>query len=481
MHRSVVLVALVVLAGCAAPAPEPVASTTQAPTTVDPDLRILGNGTGLPAAFEGGFEFDWKNIGFSGTEPTMGIAASGALFMAGFEPGALGVVQTVLRSTDGGTTWEQLANPTGSPSTFETMLWVDEVTGRVFAHQLTIACAWLSASDDEGETWIQSPVSCGTPGIDHQKIATGPYAAGSPFAPASGNPAYPNHVSMCYNKIGGTFCSISVNGGLTFVYEGLVDINTFSSGVATDRGCGGLNGHQTYAPDGTIYVPYGLNCGLAFVGVSTDGGFSWTPRRLGFSLVEADPAVAVTTDGTAYYLYRSDDQRMHLLRSSDRFVTFDGPWDITPPEVSGTIFPTLVAGSEGRIAWSFLGHTTPFAGEVPNATNAPAEARWHLYAGMSLDADGEAPTFVTRRVTSDNDPVQVGPIWEGGGGDPSRNLLNYNDMVVAPDGRLFIAFGDGCISEACKGPDATPDDSRDQQLAFARLVSGPSLFGGRVG
>jgi hypothetical protein len=394
-----------------------------------------------------------------------------------------------VRSQDQGKTWKAALAPLdpsapsatdlpASPTTLDPMLWVDQQTGRIFSNQLNVACAWLSWSDDEGNTWTPSPVSCGLPAIDHQKFASGPWSASSPLAPlASANPVYPNHVSYCYNKIGGTFCAVSVDGGIHFALDNLVDTAPIGPSIATDRSCGGINGHQKYGPDGTIYVPYGLNCGIAFVATSTDSGVSWQIHRIGFPQFEIDPSITITPDGTAYYMWRSDDQHVHMVRSHDKFATFDGPWDITPPDVTLTRFAAITSGSDGRIAWSFLGATVAYNGTTPpTPSEAPAETRWRLYAGMSLDAEATEPTFVVQPITPKDDPVQVGPSFEGGGGDPSRNLLDFIDMHTGPDGRWWIAYTDGCTSAACKAPDSLPSESRSATTSVAWLKDGPSLY-----
>ena len=128
---------------------------------------------------------------------------------------------------------------------------MDPDTGRVFSKQLNGAGAGLSWSDDEGNSWKPSPVSCGLPGIDHQKFASGPYAASSPFAPLGANPLYKNHVSFCYNKIGGTFCAISSDGGIPFGYAALVDTAPLRPPIPTDRSCRALTGPPTPPPPAT--------------------------------------------------------------------------------------------------------------------------------------------------------------------------------------------------------------------------------------
>jgi hypothetical protein len=365
------------------------------------------------------------------------------------------------------------------------MLWVDPTTDRIFSNQLNVACAWLSFSGDEGATWSESPASCGLPAIDHQKFATGPYAKGSPFLPASGNPLYPNVATFCYNKIGGTFCAVSFDGGLHFVLDNLVDSAPVSGAIATDRSCGGINGHQKFGPDGTIYVPYGYNCGQAFVATSTDSGLTWALHHLGAPQMEIDPAVTITPDGTAYYMGRGDDQAFYLFRSKDHFATHEGPFRITPPDVNGTMFAGLTSGSDGRVAFAYLGHKADLAhpGTIRDSIHSYDRTRWHLYVGMSLDAEAAAPYFLINQATPDTDPVQVGYIWEGGGDDPGRNLLDFIDMQTGPDGRFWVTYTDGCTSPGCQAPDALPSDSRDNMITVARLEEGPSLIAskGRLG
>lgn len=466
-------VLVILLAGCSKPAVTDTSSQPAPSSAANPSGLSVQSGNQtkpLPAAFGGGYTTAWNNTGYHGAEPNIGITPKGNVFVT--------ANNHVVRSMDKGASWKTVTDPTGSPTSLDPMLWVDSLTGRIFSNQLNVACAWLSWSDDEGDSWKPSPVSCGLPGIDHQKFASGPWSDSSPLKPlASANPLYANHVSYCYNKIGGTFCAISADGGIHFEADNLVDLAPQASAVATDRSCGGINGHQKYGPDGTIYVPYGLNCHLAFVATSTDSGATWAIHRIGFPQMEADPSITITPDGTAYYMWRGDDQHMHMVRSNDKFATFDGPWDITPPEVTTTMFAAITSGSDGRIAWTFLGDKMAYNGtHPPTPTDTSDKARWHLFAGMSLDAEAAEPTFVIQQVTPNSDPVQVGPIWEGGGSDPSRNLLDFIDMHTGPDGRWWIAFTDGCTNDGCKADDALPTQSRDDMTSVAWLKDGPSLF-----
>ncbi|MCA1813768.1 MAG: hypothetical protein LC624_07440, partial [Halobacteriales archaeon] len=136
------------------------------------------------------------------------------------------------------------------------MLWVDPVTDRVFAPFMfpTLACS-------EG-VWSDRPMACGLPGIDHQKLATGGYTKdnGLLMLPPVLGSDYPNVVYFCYNDIKSqeegngpsTRCAMSTDGGSTYPTD---------NEVANAGQCGGINGHPAAAPNGTVFVPLGLDCG----------------------------------------------------------------------------------------------------------------------------------------------------------------------------------------------------------------------------
>lgn len=458
------LLALGLLAGCLgdeAPAAGPTPTATLGPTGV---TAIVENGTAadLPEEFRAGFRVDDIHLGVDGPEPNVGITSSGAVFAT-----ALG---TILRSTDGGLTYEAVySQQVGFTS--DPMLWVDPDTDRILSPQMfpTLLCSSFIASDDDGATWVELPaVSCGLPVIDHQKVASGPPPAGFPIP----LPAYSNLVTYCYNKLTATHCALSVDGGVRFPYDTLIDTSPIAPSVDTQFGCGGLNGHQHHARDGTIYVPYGYNCGQAFVAVSADGGLSYERRNLGVPNIGLDPEVTSTPDGTAYLFTKSPDGPVHVIRSKDRFATYDGPFLVSPPEVRTTAFLGMTAGDDGRVAFGYLGTTSDKAIE----DDVEPESEWHAYVTMSLDAGAETPTFVTVRVNPASDPVQRGSICMlRGCEDGNRNLLDFVDLHAGPDGRVYFAYADGCTSAKCTSPEGAPADSRDAELVVARLAVGPSL------
>lgn len=460
---------LLLLAGCGSDVVETTPEVSAARLTVHRSRDGRAVATDLPAAFGGGFRVANVATPFEGAEPTLGVTPDGSVLALAFE--------TVVRSQDLGRTWQPVHVIRDQGDNRDPYLWVDAATGRAFALHIHPArhCRTLAFSDDAGETWTETPLVCPTADVDHQKLASGPAAGPVPSAS-------PRLVSLCYNHLSSTRCAVSRDGGLTFLQDVLVD--DVPGGVPLPLplnplgDCGGLNGVQHHAADGTIYLPYGFACHEARVAVSTDGGLTWTRRDLGITQRELDPEVATTPDGTAYYLFRGEDQRMQLLRSRDRFATVEGPFAVSPPDLKGTAFAGLAAGANGRLAFAYLGNRQTDAGP----DDAGPATEWHLFVGMTLDAGSADPTFATQQVTPPGDPVQRGSIaLTRGEKDGNRNLLDFIDLSLGPDGRVWVAYTDGCTSEACRIPGQRDvQTSRDQTLSVAYLADGPSLTQGRL-
>lgn len=418
-----------------------------------------------------------KLLGTRGAEPNIGVTGSGAIFVSSDD--------YVMRSRDLGDTWEQVyefgtVHPPDPLNMFlgndpvgngDPMLWVDPDTDRIFAPMMfpVLLCSEGIWSDDDGETWQDVPMRCGLPGVDHQKLATGPYVEGSPLV-RTGD--YPNVVYYCYNSArdlltgGATNCAVSTDGGLTFPYD-----NTAADGGS----CGGINGHPTAAPNGTVFVGLGESCGTPWVARSEDNGMSWRQFELhvdGLGEAEADPEVAVTPNGMTYYAWRaSTDSRLYVVRTADAFATISKPILVSPPDVTSTRFVAMSAGDDGKLAFAYLG--TRDTSARPGQAND--ETRWHLFTTFTVDAEAREPTFVTVQVTPEEDPVQIGYQWEGGGGDPARNLLDFIDSVIGDDGRFYVAFTDGCTEHCAYNATATKQNSRARNTSLAVQLQGPVL------
>ena len=227
--------------------------------------------------------------------------------------------------------------------------------------------------------------------------------------------------------------------------------------------------------------------------VSKDNGFSWFERYMGEDVGTPNPRknseVSADTDSNAYHVWTGGDEGIYMSRSTDSGETWEQESiRISPAGVISTVFPQTDAGDPGRIAVTYLGSENtemlnqsdidgnPWDG---NAHYAPNNATYHLYITYSLNALDEEPIFHTYRVT--DDPVQVGSICLNSGdcrdiGGSNRNLLDFNDLHIDREGRVYVAFADGCTGDCATNENATASDSRDGRGAVYYLASGPSLL-----
>lgn len=452
---------LVALAGCSADSPVP-PQQEGSPDLPDGLAAFQGNrSVALPGGIGEARAFE---VGFTGAEPNMGITSSGAVFAS--------AGSTIIRSRDRGETWEPVHTHVLLNS--DPMMWVDPWTDCIYNVPMfpILLGATIYESCDDGDTW--GPIHSQNLGhgvYDHQKFAT---ALPGPEALAIVGVAHPTVFIICYNALVATNCAMSYDGGRTWPHD--VPIWTAAPTESNDTSCAGQQSHPTGAPDGTIVVAKAWGCKDPLVFVSRDSGLTWTmrPGPTGIGADTLDPEIAFTSDGTMYMLWQSErgEDFAYLARSEDYGASWSGVWNVTQPGLGSSVFASLHAGSPGRVAMAF--HATNY---TVYPSEAEDDARWHTYIVTSDDADSDTPTFVSRRVQPADDPVQVGGICNGNQGcvDGNRNLLDFIDGAVAPDGTFFTVISDGC-TEGCAGdPQATPEDSRSRDLVMTRL-DGWSLY-----
>jgi len=87
-------------------------------------------------------------------------------------------------------------------------------------------------------------------------------------------------------------------------------------------------------------------------------------------------------------------------------------------------------------------------------------------------AAAPSPPSTSRPAT----PVQRGCIWNKGGSNPCRNLLDFNDITVDRVGRVLIGYADGCTGSCVHDPTQNPPRSC-QRAGRARHHRAPG--GGR--
>lgn len=397
-----------------------------------------------------------STLDWSGPEPTLGVTSNGYVFVVALE--------NVLRSTDGGETWEVVSTPLSSPATLDPYLHVDKATDRVYSIQLYLGCSYLSYSDDFGESWVTNPAACGLPVNDHQKVTTGMNRGPIPTV------GYENVLYYAYNAIaGGSRVSISYDGGLTWP----VNTQTVSPDEATCNG--GLHGDIISDHEGVLYIPK-RHCEGFILARSMDSGLSWTTTPVGAdaggSECRKNADLAVDRQGHVYGVWPGADNHLYLSTSRDKGETWlEKSFRASPAAVNMTTMPAIVAGDEGRIAMAYYGTSDGARG--PDEVSE--DAIWHLYVTYSLDAMSENPTFVTIQATED--PIQIGGVSTNSSCDAppgSRNLLDFIDAVLDADGRVHAAYTDGCIDACVDSLDMK--DSRADRAAYLKILEGPSLF-----
>ena len=382
-------------------------------------------------------------------------------------------------------TWEDVSSPFTSPpverlpvcptsalpcrltGSDDPILWTDHDTGRTIVSQLQFYphCSQTAFSDDDGGTWLLSPKGCGTPsGLDHQTVG------GGPFAPPLTSPLYPHAVYYCSQELVTAFCSLSLDGGMTF-----------GVGIPIQHTCAqGIHGHVKVAPDGTVFVP-SWDCPDANgadrqgVIVSANDGLTWTihavPGTKPNGGVGGDPSVGIGAKNTVYFGYVDADGHPKIATSDDRGNTWTRSVDVGKSfRIQNAEFPAVVAGDDNRAAFAFFGSPSPGFDQDPHYTGD-----WDLFVAITYDG---GHTWTTVDVTRDK-PVQRGCIWNGGGHNPCRNLDDFFDATVDKQGRILVGYADGCADAACvkNTPDFYKESHvRTSKAVIARLACGKGLF-----
>jgi PKD repeat protein len=345
----------------------------------------------------------------------------------------------------------------------------------------------MAFTDDDGASWTPAQVNPPDGSNDHQTVGAGPYP--DPI-PSGINPTYPNAVYYCAQggyvlaASSAAFCSRSDDGGLNFqksvpIYTGALDCSQ------------AIHGHVKVAPDGTVYVPNAQCGGGQAVAESTDAGITWTVHTVPESRTgSTDPSVGIShdpptgeaTSNRVYMAYAGPvptptpapdatpapadpDEHMWVVYSDDRGETWSTPYDLGESlGIKNAVFPAVVAGDRDRAAVAFLGTRT-------RGDHQSADFPGTWYGLIAHTYDG-GQTWTTVNATP-NGPVQrEACIWNGGGANVCRNLLDFNDVTIDDKGRVLFAFADGCINECETGG----SNSYSSRATIARQSGGKGLF-----
>lgn len=374
--------------------------------------------------------------------------------------------------------WDDVSYVVTKTKSLDPILFTDQNTGRTFVSQLDSVVppaspvliglnSLMAYTDDDGASWTPAQINPPDGSYDHQTVGAGPYPALLPL----GNPVNKGDAVYYCSQAGVTaFCSRSDDGGLNFskatpIYNSVTD------------GCGGIHGHVKVAPDGTVYVP-NRGCGVdpdptaQSVTVSEDAGNTWTVRQVkgtGFLAGPPpgilDPSIGIAKDGTLYFSYINSDGHAHVAVSKDKGVTWINDFDIgTSQNIGNAVFNETVAGDGDRAAVGFLGTT-----QTGDHQAADFNGTW--YAFIAHTYDGGA-TWTTVNATP-NAPVQKEAcIWNQGGANQCRNLLDFNEITMDEKGRVLYAYADGCVGDC----EAGGPNSYSSKATIARQSGGKGLL-----
>ncbi|HEV8360487.1 MAG TPA: sialidase family protein [Candidatus Thermoplasmatota archaeon] len=452
------------------------------PQLIPADRVFIHNSQGflnsLPAGYPAAFEFLLADVGAKGPEPSVGVDSGGRLF---FKTCCVGDVK---RSDDGGVNWVDATSPLADPATNDPYLWLDPRTDRVYNNDLTNGCTW--------STWTQIQALGAPPTIweganqrfcytlgqdtyDHQKVSTGKLPPGHQLAALPQLPALEQATYVAWNTGSVGKIALSLDGGYTFLSSAQTIQGTCS---------GGLHGRTRSLPDGTLLIPK-RDCNRPLVLRSTNFA-NWASIPVGVDVGSTNhrknPDIGVDTAGNAYMFWPSGctdgscAEPTWMSRSTDGGQTWSSPSiKASPPNVLSTTFHAAVAGSPGRVAVMYYGND--------HTAMAPDHVRltkWHAYITFSLNALDADPTFVTVQLDTEADPIQIGSIssnTDGHNEAGSRNLLDFNDLVLDESGFVVAAYADGCttVNNCANNPSATSSNSRDNEGIAAINTIGPDL------
>jgi len=420
-------------------------------------------------------------VGENAGEPTIGFNPNSrrAMYISGLQtlrvtfPEDIAPAGSVAGSCDA--QWDDVSYVLTSKKSLDPILFTDPRTGRTFVSQLNSVVppaspvlvglnSLMAFTDDDGASWTPAQINPPDGSYDHQSVGAGPYPASLPL----GNEVNKGSAVYYCSQVGvNGLCSRSDTGGLTFNRSvpifGLTD------------GCGGIHGHPKVAPDGTVYVPVRGCNNVQAVSVSEDGGITWTVRRVqgeGFAAKTPpgilDPTVGIASDGTVYFAYISGETgggKAKVAVSKDKGRTWINHSDIGASHgLNNAVFATAIAGDPTRAAVAFLGTT-----ESGDHQSAAFRGTWYVFIAHTYDG---GKTWVTVNATPDAPVQREAGIWNQGGSNPLRNLLDFNGIAMDDKGRVLYSYADGCVGDC----ESRLPNSFSAKATIARQSGGKGLL-----
>jgi hypothetical protein len=337
-------------------------------------------------------------------------------------------------STDGGVTWTDPPNPVSSQVAGNDRQWMASAEpGVVYMsyHLLLTNNIQVSRSTDSGRTWsLANPL----PG------------------PGAGQAIDQAHLAQALynNELG----PIVVDQHATASPKPVYTIFTAPDSAAENlnSGAGEL---QTLNHD-------------VFLATSRDGARTWTDTLIYRGPVTRTydhifPALAVDDGGGLWAAWVSDEEHVYVSHGTTGrtgAVSWTAPVRVDSAPTLANVYPWLVGGGAGRadLVW-YSGTSTD-----PTLTNNDTTNAWNVrFAQLAF---GKGVTVTSNVVASDH-AIRYGDICSKGvlcsPLETGRNLLDFFQVALTPDGRAAIAWADDhatpgaqiYVTVQCSGTSAT--------------------------
>jgi hypothetical protein len=329
----------------------------------------------------------------------------------------------VYRSGDGGATWSDFPAPVASPGGFDSNGAID-ACDTYYMSDLYIGGATVHFTKDRGQTWISQPLTLASVPGDRQWIETGPGCG----------VLYESWTNVA---TGSTWIAKSTDGGLTWPVQAEVSGATDIIGnLAVDKTTGDV--YQAYAQGGYKMA------------VSHNGGGAWLTKTVyaaptGVTLGDSFPVVTVDRAGNVYAVWEQDTVTGKGRTATHRFDiayaystnhgdSWSAPKVIQSGSTGSNVFPWAVGGAAGHL--DVVWYRADAGNANPNGNSGP----WFVDFAQSLNAATSSSTFTTVKAT----PVSIhnDVICTSGTGcsGASRDLLDFFEVALFPDGHAGIAF-----------------------------------------
>lgn len=203
-----------------------------------------------------------------------------------------------------------------------------------------------------------------------------------------------------------------------------------------------------------------------FLATSRDAGSTWTDTLIFKGPVNRTydhifPALAIDAGGGFWAAWVSDEEHVYVVHGTASLtgaVTWTKPVRVDTGTTLANVYPWLVAGAAGRADLVWYSGTSTNAALTNNDPNNTWSVRLaQLSFGKSLS--------VTSNVVASDHVIHNGDICTTGVTcqSTSRNLLDFFQVALTPDGRAAIAWADDhatpgsqiYVTVQCSGTSAT--------------------------